>query len=85
MIQIEKTGLFTCLRKKTWNGLTEEEIDRMAGEFMDIVRRRCDEQEDYGKEVHLLMDVGKRLNYWRGCRKKPGTGEWDGRVFFGNR
>ena len=83
MTKIEQTGLFTCLREKTWNGLTEEEIDRMAGEFMETVRRECDEREDYGEEVRFLTDVGNRLSYWRGCREKPGDGEWNGCVFFG--
>lgn len=81
MRRIEETGLFTCLREKTWTELTDEEIDRMAGEFMDAVRKGCDEREDYGVAMRFLDDVSGRLGYWKSCQESTSDGRQEGRIF----
>ena len=81
MEHVEKTGLFTCLREKTWKELTVAEVDRMACEFVETVRRALENHAGYLEASRFLEELGKRLNYWVGCQDKASMEEEQGRIF----
>ena len=74
--------LFTCLREKTWKELTVAEVDRMACEFVETVRRALENHAGYLEASRFLEELGKRLNYWVGCQDKASMEEEQGRIFF---
>ena len=82
MEHVERTGLFTCLREKTWTGLSEMDIEQMAGKFMMVVRQERDGLTDYLSAIRLLEDVDKRLNFWLFCWKREESGGREEVVFF---
>ena len=82
MTEVENTGLFTCLRGKQWRGLSEREIESLAGKFMEVVRRERDGQPDYLSAVRFLEDVSQRLVFGLSCWRLEDDGCRERAVFF---
>lgn len=62
MKRLSEAGFVTCVRNGAWKGMSSEELEKEAGDFLSLLAEELEKQAGYAGKQVFLQEVRNRLD-----------------------